>query len=123
MNALKEVLQTTLIKTKLTKHKISNKSMMVSKMAVTRLKYFLRQSLKFEKKLTCSYDVRGDSVLMKDNQRDITNNIFRNLICLRAAALWERETGTMGDNSKSSCTVMNFISAVCINFIFAKPKT
>ena len=61
---------------------------------------------------------------MKGNQRDITNNLFRNLICLRAAALGERETGTiLGDNSKSSCTIMNFISAVCINFIFAKLKT
>ena len=85
---------------------------------------FLRQSLKFRKKLTCSLHVREDSVLMKGNPRDITNNSFRNLICLRAAAMEERETGTiLGDNSKSSCTIMTFISAVCINFIFVKPKT
>ena len=86
--------------------------------------FFLRESLKFEKKLTCSYHVREDSVLMKGNQRDITNNIFSKFNCLRAAALGERETGTIsGDNSKSSCTIMTFISAVCINFIFVKTKT
>ena len=47
-------------------------------------------------------------MLMKGNQSDITNNLFRNLICLRAAALGERETGTIlggvggweGGNSK-----------------------
>ena len=55
-------------------------------MAVTMLKYFLRQSLKLIKELTCNYHVREDSVLMKGNQRDITNNLFRNLVCLQAAA-------------------------------------
>ena len=68
MNALKEVLQTTLIKTKT---KFINKSIKASMLAVTRLKYFLRQSLKFQKKLTCSYHVCEGSVLVKGNQKDI----------------------------------------------------
>ena len=85
MNNFKDVLQTTLIKTNL-HTKIINKSKMESKMAVTRLKYFLRQSLKLEKKLTYSYHVREEGVLMKGNQRDITNNLFRNLICSRVVA-------------------------------------
>ena len=51
MNALKEVIQTILIKTKL--HiKYLKKSKLASKMAVTSLKYCLRESLKFQKKLS-----------------------------------------------------------------------
>ena len=52
MNALKEVIQTTFIKTKLhLKLLIINIFKLASKMAVTGLKYSLRQSLKFQKKL------------------------------------------------------------------------
>ena len=47
--------------------------------------------LGFVNNFMCSL-VREDSMLMTGNQRDITNHLFRNLICLRAAELEERET-------------------------------
>ena len=105
---------------------------MASKLAVTRLKYFLKQSLKFHKKLI--YHVREDRVLMKGNQiqRDITNNLFEltskfNLLtssCIGGGGGGSKTMTILGDSSNTSYTVRSFISAVCINvFILAKSKT